>query len=105
MTPETETTDTLEKFESWVASREEAGLKIDIETCEITWWWGLTSDPYGLRQAKGDLLDEEKQIQRLYFVRSPETQGWVCSYDFPSDKIAAMHDRFAKEGENDWLPL
>ena len=61
---------TLEEFQQWVASREEAGLKIDIETCELGWWYGYDCDPYG---ARPDLPEEMQQVGRNRFVRSPES--------------------------------
>ena len=76
---------TLEEYEWWVASRKEAGLKIDIETCELGYWYTCYDDAYGLREAKGDLPEAIKQEAQLHgvnrFVRSPESRGWVCEDD------------------------
>jgi hypothetical protein len=42
-------------FRRWVASREEAGREIDIETCELGSWYARDFDPYG---ADPDLPEE-----------------------------------------------
>ena len=33
---------------AWLASRKEAGLKIDPETAEVEWTYAQTLDPYGV---------------------------------------------------------
>jgi hypothetical protein len=73
---------TLEEFRRWVATREEAGLKIDIETCELGRWYAYDCDPYG---ANANLSEEMRQVGTNRFVRSPESRGWVHEGDLPSD--------------------
>jgi hypothetical protein len=89
---------TLEEYEWWVASRKEAGLKIDIETCELGYWYTCYDDAYGLREAKGDLPEAIKQEAQLHgvnrFVRSRESRGWVCEDDLPLAKYHVMDKRF-----------
>jgi hypothetical protein len=68
-------------LEQWLAIRKEAGLKIDPETAEVYWEWGQILDPYGVP----DLSEEEQQIGRLYFARSPGSDIWVSFYDLPDD--------------------
>ena len=39
-----------EEFVAWIASRKEAGAKIDIGTAELKGWWESEGDPYALSQ-------------------------------------------------------
>jgi hypothetical protein len=68
----------------WLAVRKEAGLKIDPETAEVSCEHGSVRDPYGLY----DLTDEEDNIGRNYFARSPGSV-WVSFHDLPD----AVRDR------------
>jgi hypothetical protein len=43
-----EKTSAEKELEEWLAIRKEAGLKIDPETAEVDWNYGLTLDPYGV---------------------------------------------------------
>jgi hypothetical protein len=81
------------EFAEWVASREEAGSKIDIETCEIDRWPTYEADPYGFRESRGELPKEMMQTGKSRFVRSPKSRGWVCEDDLPREKRLAMYDR------------
>ena len=74
--------------------RKEAGLKIDIETCELGWWYGYDCDPYG---ARPDLPEEMQQVGRNRFVRSPESHRWVHEGDLPEAKVKAMYQRIDRE--------
>lgn len=64
--------------EEFLANRKAAGRVIDVETCDIAEWWVPTMDPYGVEP---DLPDEMRQIGRLTFVQSAESDGPVCQYD------------------------
>src|SRR5438445_9038993 len=66
---------TLEEFKAWVASRDEAGRTIDIETCELGYWAAHDADPYGLHEALGE--EFYPQIGTNRFVRGPHSRGWV----------------------------
>jgi hypothetical protein len=89
-----QTTD--EECQQWLASRKEAALKIDIETCELGRWAANDFDPYGLRT---DLTEEMYQIGTNRFIRSPDSGGWVCEDDLPLDKLNAMYDRIHREAD------
>ena len=71
---------TDEERKIWRAIRKEAGLKIDPETAEVTWIYGLTLDPYGVYP---DLPEELQQVGREYFARSPGSDVWVKFGDLP----------------------
>jgi hypothetical protein len=71
--------------EMFLASRKEAALKIDPETAEVFWTYGLVGDPYGVH----DLLPEEECIGRNYFARAPGSDIWVSFDDLPN----GVHDR------------
>ena len=79
--------------EEFLASREAAGRLIDVETCEIQWWYAQTLDPYGVER---DLPAELRLVGRSYFVRSAESDGWVSLYDLPKDKARALHARIER---------
>jgi hypothetical protein len=87
---------TPKEMQQWVASREEAALKIDIETCELGCWYAYDCDPYG---ARPDLPEEMKQIGTNRFVRSAESRGWVCEDDLPPATIEAMYERIHREAD------
>jgi hypothetical protein len=57
-----------EDVQRLLASRKEAGLKIDPETAEVDWEYGQVMDPYGVYS---DLPEECQQVGRQYFARSP----------------------------------
>jgi hypothetical protein len=88
---------TIEEFDQWVATREEAGRRIDIETCERDAWKAYDLDPYGIRDAKGELNDEMKQIGTNRFVRSPMSGGWIWEGDLPAEKGKALYARIRRE--------
>ena len=73
--------------EAFLASRIAAGRLIDVETCEITWWWAKIVDPYGVDP------NSDPCVGRVIFVISAESDGPVCEYDLPKDKIRALYDR------------
>ena len=65
---------------AWLASRKEAGLKIDPETAEVEWTYAQTLDPYGVYP---ELPEEYWQVGREYFARSPGSDVWVWFGDLP----------------------
>jgi hypothetical protein len=96
---------TLDQFSAdelrqWLASRKGAGAKIDIETCELGWWYAQDADPYGIQQALGEFPEAMYQVGRNRFVRSPDSQGWVCEDDLPTDKVHALYARLQRERES-----
>jgi hypothetical protein len=103
---ETDPEMTMDEFRDWVASRKAAAATIDIETCELGWWYGKVLDPYGLIDAQGDLPEAMRQIGTIYFVSSPDSGGWVNSQDLSPDQVKAMHARFEREyREREDLPF
>ena len=68
-----------EKFEQ---ERRTAGRLIDPGTAEMTWHWGQVLDPYGVCD---DVPEELDCIGRVYFVRAPDSQIWVSTYDLPDE--------------------
>ena len=82
----------------WLDSREEAGKAIDIETCEICSQKAYDADPYGLLDARSELLPAMRQVGTNRYVRSPTSNGWVHESDLPEEKIRALYERLrAKE--------
>jgi hypothetical protein len=75
-----------DELRQWLASRKEAGSKIDIATCETGWWYAQVVDPYGIHEALGEFPEEADCVGREYFVRSPESNGWVTISDLPRKK-------------------
>jgi hypothetical protein len=43
-----------------------------------------------------------QQVGQNRFVRSPDSQGWVCKDDLPIDKVHALYARLQREREA-WL--
>jgi len=81
------------EVEQWLAIRKEAGLKIDPETAEVDWGYGLTLDPYGVRD-EWELPEEFHQVGREYWARAPGSDVWVHFGDLPKtvrEKIWARH--------------
>jgi hypothetical protein len=75
--------------EQWLAIRKEAAVKIDPETAEVFWGYGSVRDPYGLYE----LTDEEGNIGRNYFARSPESEVWVEFGDLPEKIRVALWEK------------
>jgi hypothetical protein len=92
---------TADELRQWRASRKEAGRQIDIETCEIGCWYAnANGDPYGIR----DMLGEEDHLEKGYvdkfsWVRSRDSNGWICEADLPLEKRRALYDRI-ESGRN-----
>jgi hypothetical protein len=90
---------TPDQLREWLASREEAGRNIDIETCEIGCWYAnANGDPYGIRE----MLGEEDHLEKGYtdkfnFVRSHDSNGWVCEGDLPEEKSHALYEPIHRE--------
>jgi hypothetical protein len=93
---------TDDECRAWLASRKEAGRKIDIATCEFGCWHVNWIDPYGIQEALGEPLPEEYDgyIEKDYFVRSPESRGWVNVSDLPEASVVALHDRIRRQAVN-----
>ena len=81
-------------IEEWLAIRKKAALEIDPKTAEYTWEYGQTLDPYGVYD---DLTEEEQQVQRNHFVRSPGSEIWVWIYDLPPTVLEAWRERMDRE--------
>ena len=86
---------TLDQFEAWVASRQEAGRSIAIETCELGRWFVFDSDPYGFKTASGRAV--YPQISKDRFVRDPDSRGWIWEGDLPKEKAKAMYARIERD--------
>jgi hypothetical protein len=71
-----------EDVERLLASRKEAGLKIDPETAEVCADWGPVGDPYGVYSA---VPEQSGQVGRRYFARSPGSDIWVHFWDLPDE--------------------
>ena len=76
--------------ERWLASRKEAGLKIDPKTAEVDWEYGQVMDPYGVYP---DLPEECQQVGRQYFARSRGSDIWVHFRDLPDETREALWEK------------
>ena len=76
---------------AWLASRKEAGLKIDPETTEVEWTYAQTLDPYGVYP---ELPEECWQVGREYFARSPGSDVWVWFGDLPDAIRSALWEKY-----------
>jgi hypothetical protein len=88
-----------DELRQWLASRKVAGQVIDIESCELGWWYAEVLDPYGIYQALGEFPEENSCVGRERFVRSPESNGWVSEADLPEEKLKALRERMERDAE------
>jgi hypothetical protein len=77
-------------IEQWLASRKEAGLKIDPETAEVYWEYGQVMNPYGVHSG---LPEECWQVGRQYFARSPGSDIWVHFRDLPDETREVLWEK------------
>lgn len=80
-------------IEQWLATRREAGLKIDPETAEVNWEYGRVLDPYGVVDDL-ELPGELGQVGRIFFARAPGSDVWVDFSDLPDgvrEKLWTKH--------------
>jgi hypothetical protein len=89
-----------DELRQWLASRKEAGRVIDIENCELGWWYAELSDPYGIYKALGEFSEEDSCVGRERFVRSPESNGWISEVDLPEEKLNALRERIKRAGQH-----
>ena len=73
--------------EEWLAARKRDGQSIDPESAEVTWWYALTLDPYGIYP---DLPEEYRQVGREYFAGAPNGDVWVHFSDLPDATREAL---------------
>jgi|SRR6516165_1455234 hypothetical protein len=95
-----------QELQRWLASCEEAGRAIDIETCELGSWHAWDCDRYGIRERLGELPEEDMdQVSRNLYVRSPESNGWIFEGDLPTEKSKALRNRIHAASRVDSEPL
>ena len=81
---------TTDELFEWLARRKGAARAIDIESCELGQWKSCAADPYGVLDFySGDFGTK-------WFVRSPESRGWIAAVNLPDDKYAVMMARVAQ---------
>ena len=80
--------------EEWLAIRKKAALEIDAETAEISSLYGPTIDSYGVYD---DLTEEEQQVGKNRFARSPGSEIWVSFHDLPPTVLKALWERMDRE--------
>lgn len=90
---------TDDECREWLASRKEAGRKIDVATCEFSWWRVNFPDPYNVLKRLGEPLpgDCDGCLVKDYFVRSPESRGWIVLSDLPKSSADALLVRIHRE--------
>jgi hypothetical protein len=88
---------TNDELREWLASRREAGRKINVATCELGWWYANDLDPYDVLKALGELPKDRWVVGGNHFVRTPESCGWVSEDDLPELQSKALHDRIDRE--------
>jgi hypothetical protein len=75
-----------EEYRNFQHEHNSVGKLIDPGTAKLWWTWGDILDVYGV-------LDDgakETNIGRIYFLRAPDSDIWVNTYDLP----AATRDEF-----------
>ena len=88
-----------DELRQWLASRKDAGQVIDIESCELDWWYAKMLDPYGIYEALGEELPDDC-LGRERFVRSPESNGWISEGDLPKEKLKALRERIKRAAQH-----
>jgi hypothetical protein len=88
---------TQQEIKAWIASRKEAGAKIDIGSAELNGWRPPVDDPYdvGRRKPWDAQRHYNESIEEMphFFVRGPQSRGWVWQGDLSDDKRAIMQAR------------
>ena len=85
--------------ERWLEIRRQEALRIDPETAEVTCWYALTLDPYGVY---GELSEEGAQVGREYFARSPKSDIWVWFGDLPEHVQDKLQPKRAEASRAQW---
>jgi hypothetical protein len=80
--------------DEFIRVRKVAGLRIDPDTAEVHWHYGLDLDPYGIEP---DLPKEYWQIGRQRFARSPDSDIWVHFHDLPVATRDALFKKHKKQ--------
>jgi len=99
--PHTARSMTREEFVNWIATRKEAGAAIKIDAAELKGWWSPVSDPYELSLWTPEGLEPSRndspEVIPHFFLRDPETRGWIWQGDLPDDKRAKMQVRIDEQ--------
>jgi hypothetical protein len=82
------------EVQQWLATRKEAGVRIDSETAEVEWTYEELSDPYGIKPLPPE---EARQIGRAYFARSPGSDIWVWFGDLPDTTRRVLWEKHKSE--------
>jgi len=77
---------------SFLQTREEAGLRIDLQTAEVMWTYARVGDPYGLFPPTWDSC-----VGREYWARTPGSDIWVCFDDLPQAIMEALLARHSSK--------
>ena len=99
--PDTEVTEERIPVDQWLALRKEAAAKIDPVTAEVTFRWGLVVDPYGVCS---DLPDQLRQVGRVYFARSADSDVWVSFDDLSNETRDGLWQKVHAGAYPDALP-
>ena len=81
---------TTDELFEWLANRREAARAIDIETAELSQWKSCFCRPVW---RAGCVVGA---VGAKWFVRSPDSRGWIAEFDLPTDKQQAVMDRAAQ---------
>ncbi len=82
---------TEQTVDEYLEACKEAGKLIDPETADVTFSWEQVLDPYGVEP---DLPAEMRQVGRVFFARSPDSDIWVWFGDLPyetKERLLEMH--------------
>lgn len=71
-----------EEYREFEQEVRDAGKLIDPATAEMMWQWRQVLDPYGVGL---DIPEEGNCVGREYFVRAPNSDIWVWTYDLPDE--------------------
>ena len=88
-------------LETLRAERRTAGLRIDPENVEVTFFWTEVDDPYGDYPAAPA---EYSCVGRSYFARIPGDDRWICFHDLPCVVSDRIWDRIGRHEIGDANP-
>ena len=81
---------TAQEVKEFRSIHKAAGIEIDPAEAEVKWEYGQPGDPYRLNP---DSPDEEQQVGRVYFARSPRSDIWVWFGDLPETTKTVLWER------------
>lgn len=88
-------------MKEWLAIRKQAALQIDLETAEVDWSHEWDGDPY---RVGPEIPEEDRQVGREYYARSPGSDVWVWFGDLPTTTQDALWKKHKRKLSLTFIP-